>query len=108
MSIRNMVPNLEKEGEFDTKDVLLLEAIGLIAYMKSCETVGATNFVETTDYTVSGIQSAYLMTIACNGVDELEAVFDAEGHLLNIWPIEEDWNKYMTSFPDGDMGADAE
>lgn len=106
MAIRNLIPGLEKD-ESDTKDILLCEAIGLIAYMKSFnpDAVIATNFVETKEYTISNIQSAYKMTIACEGVDEFEAIYDEAGNLLNIWPIAEDWDKYMTSFPNGDRGS---
>lgn len=73
--------------------------------MKSCDTVTVGDLIETTGYTVSGVESAYLMNVYCNGESEFEAVFDADENLLNIWPVDKDWNKYLTSFPDGDRGA---
>lgn len=107
VSILSMIPNFESVEEYTTYDTLLLEAISLLAYMDNCETIEGKEVVEYTDWTVSGIQTAYSIILVCDGEEMLEAVFDTEGHLLNIWPAIENFN-YVSSFPNGDMGADAE
>ena len=92
-----------RDDSSDTNNVLLLEAIGVIAYMKSCESIEPVELIETTDYLISGIPSAYAIPLNCDGDTGLTSVFDAEGNLLNIC-TEDNWNNYVTSFPDGDKG----
>lgn len=99
-SIVKSIAGMEEES--NTNKVLLFEAVGIIAYIKSCESVKPIELIETSEYTISGVQSAYAIPLDCDGDTALTAVFDSEGNLLNICtPEDGSWNKYMKSFPDG-------
>ena len=70
-------------GEFDnTLNATLLEAIALIPYI---DTLEFGEIEETDAFEISGVKSAYIITLICNGEDiGMIAIFDAEGNLLNI------------------------
>ena len=92
--------------DYETNNTLLFEAIGLIAYMKACETVEPIELIETSEYVISGITSAYAIPLNCDDDVDLTAVFDADGRLLNICtPTDGSWDNYVTSFPNGVPGG---
>ena len=97
MAIRSNVKGLDKDSIDNTNNVLLLEAIGVVAYLENCTSVTGTDVIESTDYTISGVQSAYIIPLDCDGDTSLTAVFDSDGNLLNICSAD-DWNNYMSSF----------
>lgn len=99
-TIMSSIQGLHQDS-YNTNDILLMEAIGVIAYMKNCETVVGTEVIDSTDYVISGVTSAYIIPLDCDDDTALTAVFDGEGNLLNICtPADGSWNNYISSFPE--------
>lgn len=71
------------DESFDSNDVLMEGAFIAAEYLNSCTDISG-ELVESADYTIAGIQSAYIINLTCDGKTGATAVFDAEGHLLNL------------------------
>ena len=67
----------------DSNDILMEGAFLAAEYLNSCTEITG-ELVESTDYTIAGIQSAYVINLTCDGKTGGTAVFDADGHLLNL------------------------
>ena len=91
---------ISKEYGTNTNDLLMLEAIGLSAFLDNCKEIKIIDLVETDKYTISGIKSSYIINLECDGIKGLFAVFDKNDNLLNICSPD-DWNNYISSFPNG-------
>ncbi len=96
-SIRALVPGLD-EAE-STNELLMMEAICTISYITSFEKTTVGEVYETTEYVVSGTQSAYAANIILDGVEseKLTAVFDEKGNMLNICST--GFDEYVVTFP---------
>ena len=70
-------------ANWTSDDVLMCGAFLAAEYLNSCTEITG-ELVESTDYTIAGIQSAYVINLTCDGKTGGSAVFDAEGYLLNI------------------------
>ena len=88
------------EGDNDTNEIILVEAIRVASFLASCEAVHGTDLVETTEYVMGDYTSAYAIPLNCDGNTGLTAVFDAHGNLMNICSSD-DFDQYILSFPDG-------
>ncbi len=88
------------EGDNDTNEIILVEAIRVLPFLASCEAVHGTDLVETTEYVMSDYTSAYAIPLNCDGNTGLTAVFDADGNLMNICSSD-DFDQYISSFPNG-------
>ena len=84
------------EDTYNTADILLFEAIGLMSYFEEYGVTGI-EMLDSTDYEVSHITSSYIIKLESNG-DSFIAIFDEENNLLNIIPENEEWNGYICSF----------
>ena len=73
----------DTNAEWTSDDVLMCGAFLAAEYLNSCTEITG-ELVESTDYTIAGIQSAYVINLTCDGKTGGTAVFDEEGHLLNI------------------------
>ena len=78
----------------ETNTALLLEAIRVVGYLQYCDSVVGTKVIDDTSYVISGITSAYIIPLDCDGDTSLVAVFGEDGSLLNIC-TPEDWDKFM-------------
>lgn len=67
----------------DSNDILMEGTFLTAEYLNSCTEITG-ELVESTDYTIAGIQSAYVINLTCDGKTGGSAIFDAEGQLLNI------------------------
>lgn len=76
-------PEDTSNSDFTTDDVLMEGAFVSAEYLNSCTDISG-ELIESADYTIAGIQSAYVINLTCDGKTGGKAVFDAEGHLLNI------------------------
>ena len=83
-----------------TNDLLMLEAIGVSAFLDNCKEIKIIDLVETDKYTISGIKSSYIINLECDGIKGLFGVFDKNDNLLNICSSD-DWDYYISSFPNG-------
>lgn len=72
------------EDNYNTNDILMLEAGSVARFLMLCDNITATGFIETNEYIVSGIESAYVMNLNCDGDTNLNAVFDKDGNMLTI------------------------
>jgi len=72
-----------------TNDMMMFEAICVAKFLLECESVEGKELIETTEYNVSGVQSAYTITLNCDGNEDLVAVFDVDNNLLNIRTTDE-------------------
>lgn len=88
------------EGDNDTNEIILVEAIRVLPFLASCEAVHGTDLVETTEYVMGDYTSAYAIPLNCDGNTGLTAVFDADGNLMNICSSD-DFDQYISSFPNG-------
>lgn len=88
------------EGDNDTNEIILVEAIRVASFLASCEAVHGTDLVETTEYVMGDYTSAYAIPLNCDGNTGLTAVFDADGNLMNICSSD-DFDQYISSFPNG-------
>lgn len=88
------------EGDNDTNEIILVEAIRVLPFLASCEAVHGTDLVETTEYVMGDYTSAYAIPLNCDGNTGLTAVFDVDGNLMNICSSD-DFDQYISSFPNG-------
>lgn len=88
------------EGDNDTNEIIMIEAIRVLPFLASCEAVHGTDLVETTEYVMGDYTSAYAISLNCDGNTGLTAVFDADGNLMNICSSD-DFDQYISSFPNG-------
>ena len=88
------------EGDNDTNEIILVEAIRVLPFLASCEAVHGTDLVETTEYVMGDYTSAYTIPLNCDGNTGLTAVFDADGNLMNICSSD-GFDQYISSFPNG-------
>lgn len=84
---------------FWSTEVILKEAIGLIPYMKQSDNIEYGDLVEENEITMEHADVAYSMTIKCDdhGGDFI-AVYDIKGNLLNVFPIDDNWDNYVFTF----------
>ncbi len=84
-----------------TNDLLMMEAIGVICYITSFNESTVGEVYETTEYVVSGTQSAYAAKVILDGTIDtrMTVVFDEKGNMLNICTTD-DFEGYMMTFPE--------
>lgn len=76
-------PEDTSNSDFTTDDILMEGAFVSAEYLNSCSEITG-ELVESADYTIAGIQSAYVINLTCDGKTGAYAIFDSEGHLLNV------------------------
>ena len=82
--MRDYYGHIAFEENYGSNSILMLEAASIARFLMLCDTVTATGFIETNEYIVSGIESAYVMNLNCDGDTNLNAVFDKDGNMLTI------------------------
>ena len=91
---------ISEEYGTTTDDLLMLEAIRVAAFLDNCKEIKIIDLVETDKYKISGIKSSYIVNLECDGIKGLFGVFDKNDNLLNICSSD-DWDHYISSFPNG-------
>ncbi len=96
-SIRALVPGLDEAKS--TNEMLMVEAVGTLCYITSFNESTVGEVYGTTEYIVSGTQSAYAAKVILDGTIDtrLTVVFDEKGNMLNICTTD-DFDGYMTTF----------
>lgn len=89
--------NLPNGDTYDTNDLYLLEAAGVVCYLNQCNEINGLEVVETNEYEISGIISAYAIPLNCDGAQQLTAVFDENDNLINICS-HDGFDQYLSSF----------
>ena len=96
-SVRNKYFTEELGVSYNTNNKLLMEAIAVANYLKNCKSVEGLEVVETAEYIVNDIKSAYAIPLNCDGDTSLTAVFDENNNLLQIW-TPDGWDGYVFTF----------
>ncbi len=82
---------------WNPNDFYLLEAVGVLCYLNQCNEINGLEVVETNEYEISGITSAYVIPLNCDGNEQLTAVFDENDNLINICS-DDNFDQYLSSF----------
>lgn len=75
----------------------LLEAIRLVSYLSTANTITPLSFEKDESGYIGQIQSGYAMVLQVNEKDDFYAIFDKNMKLLNIFAVDSNWNGYLKS-----------